>query len=873
MIRKSKQLTKTKPQILSFIPESTTMTDPTRRKLALTTLAIFIINLHLASSAAANTKTKPMSRPVHEIISEQNRPEVKVRTGKAPLLPYGNPLAGNSQKNARIHAQNQQAMFNAERVRQHRAQLQRLNKAPPQMDSYMKAYHESQENHQFALEQQQTKLKDDGENPNQARGEPKRGKAIQTPELTKITKDDAVTPDKARSHRSFGSDHRHFAASQLQSVYVSPAPEYDQGVTIKPNGNVGINHMQKQAETMKLFTQAVPSETHYIYPKQYSQMQQYQSSQDIDALNSLLKKNPQDQLSQLNVLLESSKENSRENTKDGDAEVPIDLYFYLKDNPAHQALTQEFEPVKYTPDTQNYPSYLIAEDPKPIREEIDDIADPNVNKKYKYNPRPTAQPTPERQQETTTTKSHNYYKVEVASQTITSAVKPIFSSKVRQPENPKEAKPMFQAIRYTQAPKAYFEQEYTVSSPEESKPMFQAVRYTQTDPAAYISSEDEDKPKYQVVSYEQAEPETYIKQTPKYIQDQSELYMHHNAQFKGVQHLSEDGSVTAYSDDGENVSSKNLSKLRTKRYEPMRRRSNGNLPLETNAFLIPNKTLTVTETPELENEEISTNNTATAEALRLRLIRKRKPFGPHNTFLKTPEFPIGEALDISTDYDYDVPQIPQRPKNHKYDQYDKLEAYDDTEDDYEDYVTDFSSPDDSLDIETPHKYHPVRTYAPNNAHYNQNVDLKTSFSSLRKVKRHPNIHALLNSEDDFEGFNTQHNFAIPHTSYGIPQTSYGIPSYGLPQTVYSSPLKLGHQLGSQIVHDEPVYMLTETQLKNLVGHHNLNIEHLDVFQIAKGRRRPPHPRPKKGYRGKRYPHGSRPNNLKKNLYKLNRLLH
>ncbi|KAI8433829.1 hypothetical protein MSG28_015790 [Choristoneura fumiferana] len=98
---------------------------------------------------------KTSARPVHEVINEQARIDDKVKVSSPGHLPYGNPLAGNSQQNAKLHAQNQQAMFNAERVRQHRAQLQRWTKAPIRMDSYMKAYHESQESHQLAVEQQQ----------------------------------------------------------------------------------------------------------------------------------------------------------------------------------------------------------------------------------------------------------------------------------------------------------------------------------------------------------------------------------------------------------------------------------------------------------------------------------------------------------------------------------------------------------------------------------------------------------------------------------------------------------------------------------------------------------------------------------------------
>lgn len=855
------------------------MTDPTRKRLVLMILALYL-NLQTSNAAAANTK--PLSRPVHEVISEQSRSDSKVRTGKSPTLPYGNPLAGNSQQNARLHAQNQQAMFNAERVRQHRAQLQRWTKAP-QMDSYMKAYHESQENHQFALEQQQSKLKE-GEIRQAPPGmETKLATHLQAPapqtlETTKITKADAVTSDKSRSHRSYGSDHRHFAASQPQNIYVSPAPAYDQGVSIKPHGNIGINQLQQQ-DTMQLYTQAVPSsETQYIYPKQHNQMKQYQSSQEIDALNSLLKKNPQDQLSQLNVLLQSSKDSSNENFKESDIETPIDLYFYLKDPPSQQTLPNEFEPIKYEQMTPSFPVHMHQSDHKPITEEIDDIADPNMHKKYKY----SVKPIPERSPETTTLKSHNYYKVEVASQTITSGLRPTYKSKLKKQQNTEETKPMFQTVRYAPAPPtAYKELDYAVSNPEDTKPLFKAVHYTHINsPDAYAGNQDvEDKTRYQTVTYEQPESPTYVQKDPNYQQDTvPETYMHHNSQFNGVQHLAEDGSVTAYADGDENVSNKNLTEPEIKTFsKPKRnRRSNDKSQLDTNFFLIPNTTFNVTKSSNFKSRELSANDTASAEALRVRYIRNRKPFGPHNTFLLTPEFPVGEAADINTDYDYDIGEISQRHKNHKYDPYDKLVAYDDSEDDYDEYTTDFSSPDDELSSPL-QRYHPVRTYAPNNVNYNQNIDLKTGFSNYRTNIRRPNLNALLNTASNFPSYGVpRDNYRIPSTAYGIPATSYGLlqdysaPNYVMPQSNYGPPFQFGNQLSGTKT-KEPIYMLTESQLKNLVGHHNLNIGHLDVFQIAKNRR-PPYGRPKTGYRGKRYPHGRRPRNLKKNLYKLNRLL-
>ncbi|KAJ0170594.1 hypothetical protein K1T71_013965 [Dendrolimus kikuchii] len=96
---------------------------------------------------------KSADRPVHEIINEQARSD-DVRL----FLPYANPLAGNSLQNAKIHAQHQQAMFDAERKRQHRAQIMRWNQAPTKADSYMRAYHDLQETHQLELEKEQSTI-------------------------------------------------------------------------------------------------------------------------------------------------------------------------------------------------------------------------------------------------------------------------------------------------------------------------------------------------------------------------------------------------------------------------------------------------------------------------------------------------------------------------------------------------------------------------------------------------------------------------------------------------------------------------------------------------------------------------------------------
>ncbi|XP_049882213.1 uncharacterized protein LOC126378092 isoform X2 [Pectinophora gossypiella] len=467
--------------------------------------AILIVSLHIAIAIPA----KNIARPVIEVINEQARIDEKVRP--PGFLPYGNPLAGNSKQNARLHAQNQQAMFNAERVRQHRAQLQRWTKAPQQEDSYMKAYHESQENHQLALEKQQA----DNERKQQIREakavtaapklrqiQVKRGPKPKQPDVEKITKADAIIrTDRVRSredfktgirnHRSYGSaDYRQYLQpKKYQTVYVSPGPTYDQGVTIKPNGNVGLaalKHAQMQ-EDNKLYTAAIPSKTQYVYPKQYHQMQSYQSAYDIDTLNSLLKKNPTDQLSELNALL--GKQNSE--TEKDPLNTPIDLYFYLKDTP--EALPQHYDQTKYAQVAPNYASAYTHEnkDHTPITEEVDDIEDPNNHRPKTYQLQVvTPTQAPEEHIETTTTKSNNYYKVEVASQTI--------------------------------------------SAPYKSKPSY------------YYKGEE--KPEY-LTSYYNQPYQSYVKD-PKLEGDLSERYLHHNAEHKGIQHLSEDGSgVSAYGND------------------------------------------------------------------------------------------------------------------------------------------------------------------------------------------------------------------------------------------------------------------------------------------------------------------------------------
>ncbi|XP_050358032.1 uncharacterized protein LOC126778482 [Nymphalis io] len=466
-------------------------------------ITLLLITSHSISSAS----TKPNARPVYEVINEQTRMDDKSKVSNSPgILPYGNPLAGNSKQNARLHASNQQAMFNAERIRQHKAQLQRWTKGPQIIDSYMKAYHELQENHQLEIEEQQATLKDspvtpavttrgrplrqrgqnkrvqnNGDNSaqtlpnepsissnrvqNQRKDLPRRGSSIQRSEPTKITKADAgIKNIRSRNHRSYGSAdyHQYLEPKRYKTIYVSPVPYNSQEVTIKPNRNIGLNDFQTN-EPSKLYTEAVPSEAAPAYPKRYG-TQKFGSVQEIEALNSLLSKNPTEQLSTFKALLKSEK-----GTDDNIENVPIDYYFYLKD------------PTKYA---SAYMPTIPVKDHIPITEETDDIQDPTKSKRPITFSQPTVSTTATKL-ETETTKSNNYYKVEGASQVIC----------------------------------------------DDSK-------------ASQIDYSNDDRDSYRAMHYGY---QPYIKEADA---DTSEIYLHHNAQPTGVQHLSEDGTETsAYGDD------------------------------------------------------------------------------------------------------------------------------------------------------------------------------------------------------------------------------------------------------------------------------------------------------------------------------------
>ncbi|TKX27960.1 uncharacterized protein LOC111358004 [Spodoptera litura] len=378
------------------------------------------------------TRTAKNNAPsVHEIINEQARID-----DKRPL--YGNPLAGNSQQNAKLHAQHQQAMFNAERVRQHRAQIQRWNAQPQQGDSYMRAYHESQENHQLALEQMQATQRE--KKPKQRQ---ERTRLRNRPSLdpVKLTRADAV--DKNRNNRSYGSVYYNNIQPK-HKINTSPGTTYDQGVTIKPNGNIGLNNLEK--EQTGLYTEVSPSKTQYVYPKLYHQMHSYQSADDISALNNLLAKTPQEQVSELNTLTHVNQEYGKENL-----ETPIDLYFYLN-NPNGLNIGNENK-IKYNVDNgyagPYATEYINYSDHKPITEEVDDIEEDKVpNLKLQ----PIAQtPTvmPHVFEDPTTTKS-NYYKIEVE-QTVSG----------KGLEFPVQHKPSYAAVKYEKPLNIYHQEAHT----------------------------------------------------------------------------------------------------------------------------------------------------------------------------------------------------------------------------------------------------------------------------------------------------------------------------------------------------------------------------------------------------------------------------
>ncbi|XP_022130060.2 uncharacterized protein LOC111003710 isoform X2 [Pieris rapae] len=369
--------------------------------------ALILFTLQIATPAKNN------ARPVYEVIHEQARMD-DIRLSSAPdTLPYGNPLAGNSAQNARLHASNQQAMFNAERIRQHKAQLQRLTQGPPLIDSYMKAYHESQESHQQALEEQQATVQD-VETTTPAISHQIRNRPIQNRQRTRnrdrsgIQKQEfksrtiSVEPEKrtrgvnerSRNHRSYGSvEYEQYLQSKLPLAYLT-ATGSDQGVTIKSNGNAGITKEQNK-ESSNLYTTAISSSSKYL-PKAYHPVK------EINALESILRKEPSDQLTEFQTLL--------------NADQTLDNFQYpLKDPSEHQnpkSYNGAFEQIPST-----YASAYSVRDHTPITEEIDDIENPKPYQNTFVIPQVTTVAP-------LSMVTNSYYKIEVASQTIGSAINP-----------------------------------------------------------------------------------------------------------------------------------------------------------------------------------------------------------------------------------------------------------------------------------------------------------------------------------------------------------------------------------------------------------------------------------------------------------------
>lgn len=374
-----------------------------------TTIVLFIIHTVVCSP------TKDLDRPVHEIINEQARSD-----DARPFLLYSNPLAGNSLQNAKLHAQHQQAMFNAERVRQQRSQIERWNQVPTKADSYMRAYHDLQETHQLELEKEQATIQgrklmsatpppvrqsipkqkitegakrnhDRGlkkhkdhrsrenledlnllttippplrqQNPNLRTGrtsstrqenlrqsrkntqiKARTLKDKQGPEISKVTAADAIVN---RSHRSHGSlEYYKYIPNSFGTVQVSPAPDYDQGVYIKPNGNVGFANLYGR-EPYKLYSEVSPTNYHYSYPKQYGQAYtvyensneyaKYVNSENIDALQNLLQKNTHEQVNELNALGEDY------NTESPSLTVqPETVYHYVSNQHPYENYQHEY---------------------------------------------------------------------------------------------------------------------------------------------------------------------------------------------------------------------------------------------------------------------------------------------------------------------------------------------------------------------------------------------------------------------------------------------------------------------------------------------------------------------------------------------------
>ncbi|XP_075987481.1 uncharacterized protein LOC142984055, partial [Anticarsia gemmatalis] len=238
---------------------------------------------------------------------------------------------------------------------------------------------------------------------------------------------------------------------------------------------------------------------------------------------------------------------------------------------------------------------------------------------------------------------------------------------------------------------------------------------------------------------------------------------------------------------------------------------------------------------------------------------------------------VGEA------YDYDYTDYEDEPhSNSKYDY-----SYDD------DYDPDYDSSELDYEYDAPIRAKPNR---PNRKRRpNQNTELDGSFSNRYSRFKHPKYYDYHPQPSDDYGPPPQygppsawpplqsppaHQFGPPSNSYGQPIQQYGPPVmvHPSPSTRYGPPqqIDLTHpasQVSSVIDSLEPVYVLTQSQIKNLVGQQKLNIEHLDVFQYSHepkpSKKRPRRPRyPKK--QNKRY-RGRRPQKGRNKARKLRKL--
>lgn len=207
---------------------------------------------------------KTVLRPVYEANNE--------RIGHA-----GNPMKANNKLNSnqmiQLHIQEQQARYNYEKMKRQEAQLVKPEQAKTAMDSYMKAYQDQHENYQKDQENKQlrhlTTSKRTQNNRNKRLYEPKvnadRGKTL----TTMPVKPNLENRSPVISQRSYDT------SPFVPMVSYSP----QQYTVVQPK------------QDSYAYTSAVPS---YGYqPKQYY----------LKSLNSLIGKQPQEQLQGLSQLL------------------------------------------------------------------------------------------------------------------------------------------------------------------------------------------------------------------------------------------------------------------------------------------------------------------------------------------------------------------------------------------------------------------------------------------------------------------------------------------------------------------------------------------------------------------------------------------